>query len=506
MNLGTIDIVNVFLNRLALGFMGVAVVAHYIGVFKKEDRYYRLAGPLTLLALIIGTIQTIIYFYFLSLLRNGIPNFWILMNRLQPGVIAMSMDFLIVFLALGGLYYLGFSGKHSAKFQGWNIFFGAMAFLFGFASDVFYTISESYTIGPTPQTAIRTPMVIPMIIEKNIEIFALAAAIIVIYAGIRYIFSSDSSKKEFFDWMGSFGSIIAVMFLVMYPVVYFGWLKQFRATSNVAFNAIMLGKLQWTMYMFMGTVGIGLLVFFIYMLWKLINGRDKKVHSNSAGLIIFFIIVEIASVILGMLPATAGVLGNMQPAKYIALMGIFLTGILVLGFYLKDLTPNFKFGSVAKFSQIFLIIGGLCIAVNVPTMAYMKIASKGKNMIIYQTMKLDGSKYIPPVVFPWPVKVGYSQLSDKCVICHTLNRVEKYGYKGTSMGDWAGVVKVMRVANGCPVTISEGKKIVAYLNSLNIVGYNEKLAKEHKKWVPPTSLPWGNPSAATSSAAKKAKK
>ena len=98
MNLGVINIVNLFINRLALGFMAIAFISHYIGIFKKEGRYFRLAKPLILASLIIGTVQTILYFYFLSLLRDGIPNFWILMNKLQPGVIGYSMEFLLAFL------------------------------------------------------------------------------------------------------------------------------------------------------------------------------------------------------------------------------------------------------------------------------------------------------------------------------------------------------------------------------------------------------------------------
>ena len=128
MNLGVIDIVNLFINRLALGFMAIAFISHYIGIFKKEDRYFKLAKPLILVSVIIGTVQTILYFYFLSILRNGIPNFWILINKLQPGVIGYSMDFLLVFLILGAIYYSGFNSKASNKHQGWNVFIGIMAF------------------------------------------------------------------------------------------------------------------------------------------------------------------------------------------------------------------------------------------------------------------------------------------------------------------------------------------------------------------------------------------
>ena len=504
-NLGIIDVVNLFINRLALGFMAIAFISQYIGIFKKEDRYFRLAKPLILISLITGTVQTIIYFYFLSLLRNGIPNFWILMNKLQPGVIGYSMEFLLVFLILGAIYYAGFDGKGSGKYQGWDVFIGIIAFLAGFASDVFYTISESYTIGPSPDTAIRTPMVLLLIIEKNIEIFALAGALLVIWAGIRYIFASKQADKEFYDWLGSFASIITVMFLVTYPIVYFGWFKHFRATSSSGFNRIMLGKYQWIMYLFTGTTGAALILEYIYMLWKLINGRDKAKPTVSVGLIIFLIIVGIVSLGFGMLPMTMGILGNMQPVKYLSLAGLFITGFLVLGYYLKDLTPNFKFGNISKFPQIFLILTGLLVAVNVPVMGYMKIAARGTNRIIYQTMNLNGTKYVPPIVYPWPVKRGFSLLNDKCVICHTLNRVEKYN--GKAYGDWSHlVINQMKDVNGCPVTAAQAKRIIHYLNSLNIIAYNQRLAKEHKKWTPPASLPWGTPALASKQAEPKNKK
>ncbi len=506
MNLGVIDIINLFINRLALGFMAIAFISQYIGIFKKEDRYFRLAKPLIMCALVIGAVQTIIYFYFLSLLRNGIPNFWILINKLQPGVIGYSMEFMLLFLVLGAIYYAGFDRKGGGRNQGWNVFIGIIAFLSGFLSDIFYSISESYTIGPTPETAIRTPMVLLLIIEKNIEIFALSGALLLIWAGIKYILSSKEEDKEFYDWLGSFASIITVMFLVTYPIVYFGWFKHFRATSSAGFNRIMLGKYQWIMYTFFGTMGASLILQYIYMLWKLINGRDKKRPTVSVGLIAFFIIVGLISLGFGMLPLTIGILGNMQPVKYLSLAGLFLTGFLVLGYYLKDLTPDFKFGNISKFPQIFLILGGLCVAVNVPVMGYMKIAARGTNRIIYQTMNLNGTKYVPPVVYPWPVKKGYGLLNDKCVICHTLNRVERYN--GKAYGPWKHlVINQMKDVNGCPVTNVEAKEVIHYLNSLNIIAYNKHLAKEHKKWTPPASLPWGTPAAASKPAkSKKAEK
>ncbi len=502
MNLGFLDITNLFLNRLALGFLAIAFIAHYIGIFKKEDRYFRLAKPLIMSSLIIGTIQTILYFYFLSLLRNGIPNFWILMNKLQPGVIGYSMIGLLGFLVLGAVYYYGFDSKTSNKHQGWNVFIGIIAFLFGFGSDVFYSIAESYTIGPTPHTPIATPMVLLLIIEKNIEIFALAGAILSFWAAIRYILSSEKSEKEYYDWLSSFAGIITVMFLVMYPIVYYGWFKHFRATSNDGFNRIMLGKYQWIMYAFTGTFGSALVLNFIHMLWKLINGRDKSKPTVSVGLIIFFIIVGIVSLVFGMLPLSMGILGNMQPVKYLSLAGLFLTGFLVLGYYLKDNTPNFKFGGISKISKVFLIVGGLSVAFNIPLMGYMKIEARGQNQIVYNTMKLDGMKYILPIAYPWPVKKGFGLLHDKCVLCHTLNRVEKYN--GKSYGSWKHIViDQMKVTNGCPVTTADAKTIIHYLNSLNIIAYNLHLEKEHKKWVPPVSLPWGKPAAAIPKVKKK---
>ncbi len=489
MKLSFMDIANLFINRLALGFMALAFISHYIGIFKKEERYFRLAKPLILISLVTGVIQTIIYFYFLSLLKNGIPNFWIFMNKIQPGVIRYSMEFLLLFLILGALYYEGFGNKpNSGKHQGWNIFIGIAAFLAGFTSDVFYSISESYTIGPSPDTAIRTPMVLLLIIEKNIEIFALAGALLALWAGGAYIFSTKQKDKEYYDWLGSFASIVTVMFLTMYPVIYFGWFKHYRATASSGFNRIMLGKYQWIMYVFLGTTGAALIMEYAYMLWKLINGRDKSRPSVSPGLMIFLIIAGLISLIFGMLPMTVGVLGNMQPVKYLSLAGLFITGFLVLGYYLKDLTPNFKFGGISKFSQILLVFSGLCVAVNVPLMGYMKIAARGTDSIIYQTMNLDGTNYVPHVFYPWPVKKGFSLLQDKCVICHTLKRVEKYD--GKSYGNWKNVVlRIMKDKNGCPITAAEGRQVVDYLNSLHIISYNLRLEKEHKKWVPPVSLP-----------------
>ena len=64
----------------------------------------------------------------------------------------------------------------------------------------------------------------------------------------------------------------------------------------------------------------------------------------------------------------------------------------------------------------------------------------------------------------------------------------------------------MKDVNGCPVTNAEGKQIVHYLNSLNIIAYNQHLEKEHKKWTPPASLPWGTQASASKKAETSNKK
>lgn len=95
------------------------------------------------------------------------------------------------------------------------------------------------------------------------------------------------------------------------------------------------------------------------------------------------------------------------------------------------------------------------------------------------------------VLFPWPAGKGYNLFREKCDKCHGLNRIERYGYHGKTYGNWSSlIINQMKDANGASITVSQGEEIAAYLSSLNIIAYNETLARQHKEWTNPPSLPW----------------
>ncbi len=61
-------------------------------------------------------------------------------------------------------------------------------------------------------------------------------------------------------------------------------------------------------------------------------------------------------------------------------------------------------------------------------------------------------------------EAGETLVDQKCVICHTLDRVDDMGLDGHTVAEWDTLVERMK-SKGCPLTDPEKQQIVNYLST-----------------------------------------
>src|SRR3712207_2915302 len=75
--------------------------------------------------------------------------------------------------------------------------------------------------------------------------FSYVGFLIAGWAGWRYLRTTREDDREYYDWMGHWGLIWGFGFLIIQPVIGYGYLKGIRESSPEAFNVIMLGSKAW---------------------------------------------------------------------------------------------------------------------------------------------------------------------------------------------------------------------------------------------------------------------
>src|SRR3712207_5781269 len=89
------------------------------------------------------------------------------------------------------------------------------------------------------------------------------------WAGWRYLRTTREDDREYYDWMGHWGLIWGFGFLILQPVMGYGYLKSIRESSPEAFETIMLGSKSWLFLLLMVWVAIMTLASTAYFVHKL---------------------------------------------------------------------------------------------------------------------------------------------------------------------------------------------------------------------------------------------
>jgi cytochrome d ubiquinol oxidase subunit I len=238
--------------------------------------------------------------------------------------------------------------------------------------------------------------------------FSYAGFMIAGWGGWRYLRSTRKDDREYYDWMGHFGLIWGFGFLIIQPVIGYGYLKGIRESSPDAFNTIMLGDKAWLFNLLVIWIAIMSMASTAYFVHKL-RFAVKPVptlRNLSIGALGFTALFTVLNII----PANASIvaqigltflggentkipLGSMYPYKYIGLIGPMLVGLFVVALYLKASAGGFHWGRASRWSQYALMACAVTVVLTMMTMGYTRETARrvdnNPGYLIHKCITLD---------------------------------------------------------------------------------------------------------------------
>jgi cytochrome bd ubiquinol oxidase subunit I len=113
------------------------------------------------------------------------------------------------------------------------------------------------------------PTFVPLNMHRFVGNFSYAGFLIAGWAAYRYLRTEREDDREYFDWMGHWGLIWGFGFLIMQPIIGYGYLKSIRESAPDAFNTIMLGEKAWLFNLWMVELAIMVVASTAYFVHKL---------------------------------------------------------------------------------------------------------------------------------------------------------------------------------------------------------------------------------------------
>jgi cytochrome d ubiquinol oxidase subunit I len=187
--------------------------------------------------------------------------------------------------------------------------------------------------------------------------------------------------------MGHWGLIWGFGFLILQPVIGYGYLKSIRESAPEAFDTIMLGSKSWVFLVLMIEVSfmtIAATAYFVHKLRFAVKPMPnlRKLAVGSLGFTALFCLLNIIPADANLIPQiglTFGEgesqkipLGEMYPYKYIGLIGLMLVGFVIAALYLKATAFGFHWGRASRWSQYALIACAVTVVLTMMNMGYTR--------------------------------------------------------------------------------------------------------------------------------------
>src|SRR5918998_632414 len=149
-------------------------------------------------------------------------------------------------------------------------FFGLMAMtMIDAVASFMLTPAEVETQSSLVARSFLNQTMVPLNMHRFIGNFSYAGFLIAGWGAWRYLRTTREEDREYYDWMGHFGLIWGFGFLIMQPVIGYGYLKGIRESSPDAFNTIMLGDKAWVFLLLVTWIAVMSIASTAYFVHKL---------------------------------------------------------------------------------------------------------------------------------------------------------------------------------------------------------------------------------------------
>ena len=394
-----------------IGAVLIASTSEYLGVVTKQPRYERFARNLARFVVLLFASGAALAITFVLALITLFPVFFSYLQNIFFWVFLIEAFMFLGQIIIVYAWYNVWDKLAYRKIL--HVTFGMIAGFFGLMAMTMIDAVASYMLTPAeaPATDVARTFLnqtmVPLNMHRFVGNFSYAGFLIAGWGGWRYLRSTREEDREYYDWMGHWGLIWGFGFLIIQPVIGYGYLKGIRESAPEAFNTIMLGDKAWLFLLLVTEIAfmsIAATAYFVHKLKFAVKPMPlvRKMAVGALGFTALFTLLNIipsdAQIIPGIIEFAGGEetkipLGGMYPWKYIGLIGLMLTGFFVIAMYLKAAAAGFPWGRASRWSQYILIGCAFFVVMTMMTMGYTRETARrvdnDPGYLIYNCITLE---------------------------------------------------------------------------------------------------------------------
>jgi cytochrome bd ubiquinol oxidase subunit I len=382
---------HILIATFILGSSLIAPTAEYMGMVTKQAKYERFARNLARLIVLLFASGSALAITFVLALVTLFPVFFSYLQNIFFWVFLVEA---FMFLGVIIILYAWYNTWDKLAYRkSLHVVFGFVAGGIGLVQMTLIDAVASYMLTPSeaPVTDVaRTylnPTFVPLNMHRFVGNFSYAGFLIAGWAGWRYLRTTREDDREYYDWMGHFGLLWGFGFLIMQPVIGYGYLKGIRESAPDSFNTIMLGDKSWLfnlLVLWIAVMSIASTAYFVHKLRFAVKPVEtlRKLCVGALGFTALFTVLNIIPANANLVPqiglvfgqgeATEIPLGSMYPWKYIGLIGLMLVGFFVVALYLRASATGFHWGRASRWSQFALMACAFTVVLTMVTMGYTR--------------------------------------------------------------------------------------------------------------------------------------
>jgi cytochrome d ubiquinol oxidase subunit I len=414
-----------------IGAVLIAATSEYLGMVTKQPRYERFARNLARFVVLLFASGAALAITFVLALITLFPVFFSYLQNIFFWVFLVEA---FMFLGQIIIVYAWYNVWDKLAYRKTiHVTFGMIAGFFGLMAMTMIDAVASYMLTPAehPATDVARTFLnqtmIPLNIHRFVGNFSYAGFLIAGWGAWRYLRSTREDDREYYDWMGHWGLIWGFGFLILQPVMGYGYLKSIRESAPEAFETIMLGSKAWLFLLLMTWIAIMTLASTAYFVHKLRFAVKPtptlhKLAVGALGFAALFAALNIVPADANLIPQigltflggeeTKIPLGSMYPWKYIGLIGLMLVGFFIAALYLRATATGFQWGRASRWSQFALIVCAVTVVLTMVTMGYTRETARrvdnDPGYLIYNCITLE-QELTPPETCPAGNSIGAGQ-------------------------------------------------------------------------------------------------
>ncbi|MDQ3567129.1 MAG: cytochrome ubiquinol oxidase subunit I [Actinomycetota bacterium] len=395
-----------------IGAVLIAATSEYMGMLTKQPRYERFARNLARFVVLLFASGAALAITFVLALVTLFPLFFsYLQNIFFWGFLVEAFMFLGQIIIVYAWYNVW---DKLAYRKSLHVVFGFIAGFMGLMAMTMIDAVASYMLTPAeaPVTDVARTFLnqtmVPLNMHRFVGNFSYAGFLIAGWGAWRYLRATREDEREYYDWMGHWGVLWGFGFMIIQPVIGYGYLKGIRESAPDAFNTIMLGDKSWVfnlLAIYLTIMSLASTAYFVHKLRFSVQPVEtlRKLAVGAIGFTGLFTVLNVIPADASLIPQIGLVflegndtlipLGGMYPWKYIGLIGMMLVGFFVIALYLRATATGFHYGRASRWSQFALMACTVTVVFTMVTMGYTRETARrvdnDPGYLIYQCVTLD---------------------------------------------------------------------------------------------------------------------